>query len=477
MPFGFVLWAASLCGQIKTFIKPDQINPSDKIGAVGLFQDKAKSDIAIVYQDRTLSSSKALYAVYSQNGNLESNSKLSNSYSNPEPKEFFTLKNKSFAVSGYAKISGGSTISYTTFYDSNLTEFRTYGIDTSFEQLTQFSDSKIAAIAEFHDTASVSSSEFGFSALNYLGELEWTITLRSILGLSPSDSVKHYVGSIDTYNDTLYALITSKTEVNMIAKINTLGNHFSLDSIGVGNSAYAINVGPNGSILTYDYGTYPNYTLTHIHRNWKNEVTWVFKGADSTLYRSDFKDGIIEGDTFSFISRMVHLNASSSITSHSRLTQLSTVDGALLFTKEYTDASKSFSMQNLIRSNDGGFLISGMIEEDSPWISYLFKTDSVGNIYESDIGTIFPPTNSIYQSRERATFSLHPNPSSTNLTLELNTNQTVNYTLQNLNGQTMLEGSFEHTTQIRTSSLPNGIYFLHLQCEGILETRKIVVQR
>jgi hypothetical protein len=71
---------------------------------------------------------------------------------------------------------------------------------------------------------------------------------------------------------------------------------------------------------------------------------------------------------------------------------------------------------------------------------------------------------------------IYPNPTSSTLYLELNSNQTVNYTLQNLNGQTMLEGRFERSTQINTANLPNGIYFLHLQGEGIFETRKIVVQ-
>ncbi|MCB0738643.1 MAG: T9SS type A sorting domain-containing protein [Bacteroidetes bacterium] len=72
---------------------------------------------------------------------------------------------------------------------------------------------------------------------------------------------------------------------------------------------------------------------------------------------------------------------------------------------------------------------------------------------------------------------IYPNPTSSTLYLELNSNQTVNYTLQNLNGQSLIEGRFVGSTQINTANLPNGIYFLHLHGDGVLVIRKVVVQR
>jgi hypothetical protein len=145
--------------------------------------------------------------------------------------------------------------------------------------------------------------------------------------------------------------------------------------------------------------------------------------------------------------------------------------GYLLNIQTYAQLADIYSSQ-IARTNNKGEILS----DSSLFQSYYwpFKDVSLFDPFADNTDT----TN-IGMKAFKNSYSLriYPNPTSSTLYLELNSNQTVNYTLQNLNGQSLIEGRFVGSTQINTGNLPNGIYFLHLQGEGILETRKIVVQR
>jgi hypothetical protein len=379
------------------------------------------------------------------------------------------LKNKAFAVSGNANLSGGYPISYTAFYDSNRTEHRVYGADTNFSALTYFGASNLTAILNLNDTSGgIPKYEFGLSSIDLQGNINWSVALRSILGLLTTDSVKHTITAIDVYNDTLYALLTSSTFINLLARLDQNGNLLDKDTIkDVDCSPFQIKVGTSGVIFIYSIGTFPNYTVTLKHRNWNNEVTWIYKGKDSTEYRSDFMDGIIEGNLFSFISRMVHLNSTSTISSHSTLCQISTLKGEVVFTKEYIDTVKSFSLMNLVRAEDGGFLMTGAIEENAPWISYLFKTDPSGNIYESDIGTIFPSSNSIFENPIESGILIYPNPTDGLLHIEALSNSIANISIYDSFGRIIKERTVKDSnTNHDLTELSPGVYFIRVEDEN-----------
>ena len=71
--------------------------------------------------------------------------------------------------------------------------------------------------------------------------------------------------------------------------------------------------------------------------------------------------------------------------------------------------------------------------------------------------------------------SIYPNPSHSSLTISIEASNKIEYSLQNLNGQIISSDSFEKETVLDVSNLSSGLYFLQLQGEGILETRKIIV--
>ncbi|MBP6456457.1 MAG: T9SS type A sorting domain-containing protein [Chitinophagaceae bacterium] len=81
-------------------------------------------------------------------------------------------------------------------------------------------------------------------------------------------------------------------------------------------------------------------------------------------------------------------------------------------------------------------------------------------------------------------YDIYPNPSNNelNIDLNLNNNQNVAYSLVNMVGQKVVDKKKENVTsginklQINTSSLPNGIYFLHLSVGDRNLSNKIIVQ-
>ena len=118
--------------------------------------------------------------------------------------------------------------------------------------------------------------------------------------------------------------------------------------------------------------------------------------------------------------------------------------------------------------------MTGSIVENSPWISYLFKTDSLGNIFESDIGTTFPQT-AISEISENPKFFVYPIPASSMINRVCASKGIISYRLVDISGKIVHSGQLQGTSEIDVSDYPNGIYFLQLREEGILETRKIII--
>ncbi|MCB0482090.1 MAG: T9SS type A sorting domain-containing protein [Flavobacteriales bacterium] len=200
--------------------------------------------------------------------------------------------------------------------------------------------------------------------------------------------------------------------------------------------------------------------------------------TDETYYPEKV---FIENSTINLLSH--HISPSSN---YRQLTILG-FDGQVLGKYKFSPQDENnFAPRGICRTIDRGFLFN-MYGYTTDYDGFLVKADSCLNavglpntLYS--FSKIENPdcfqANSTYEFEASILkYKIYPNPTSSTLTLELNTNQTVNYTLQNLNGQILQQGSFERSTQISTSNLANSIYFLQIKGNGILETRKIVVQR
>ena len=71
--------------------------------------------------------------------------------------------------------------------------------------------------------------------------------------------------------------------------------------------------------------------------------------------------------------------------------------------------------------------------------------------------------------------TLYPNPIKDVLTINLNGNNSYNYTILNLSGAIMFNGKIKNSPHhIKLNNLSSGIYFLKVTSEQGVEMRKIV---
>lgn len=74
-------------------------------------------------------------------------------------------------------------------------------------------------------------------------------------------------------------------------------------------------------------------------------------------------------------------------------------------------------------------------------------------------------------------FSIYPNPVENNLNITLDINENANVSIYNASGQIVLSKDFVNTTNLNTSNLSNGIYFIRLQTENGIAHQKIQVSK
>ena len=187
--------------------------------------------------------------------------------------------------------------------------------------------------------------------------------------------------------------------------------------------------------------------------------------------------------------------------------------GTLLWSKTYGDTGKE-SAYSIIENQDGSFMIAG-----GTWISggaYLIKTDSIGNSgcnesspstvtntpsiqYPSSVfspgvcDTIISPTNDVDSSNTSYTlcplithvmeklgndFKFYPNPTTESITIELADVKTdAKVILTNSIGQVILTKNYSFTDIINLDlDYPKGLYFLTLETQGKILTKKIVLE-
>lgn len=121
---------------------------------------------------------------------------------------------------------------------------------------------------------------------------------------------------------------------------------------------------------------------------------------------------------------------------------------------------------------DGGYIISGMADSQSPTIiqAYLIKTDSLGN---SSVTTGIP--NQI----SSATISVFPNPSSGVFTFSCVDDEIKEIEIYNSLGEIVYEGTISnHQTTFDMADKPNGIYFYRVSgLNGIIGEGKLILNK
>ena len=136
----------------------------------------------------------------------------------------------------------------------------------------------------------------------------------------------------------------------------------------------------------------------------------------------------------------------------------STLTYTYLGTDEWSNTNQDLadSHQNLVDFNSG----HQMIAEHSA--TYFTNLDNA--------------LNTGIQTLEQTSFSLHPNPATETLTVQTAATGIQHYTLTDVSGKQLLNGTFSNTRTLDLRILPKGIYLLSIQNNKGEVSRKFVKQ-
>ena len=139
-----------------------------------------------------------------------------------------------------------------------------------------------------------------------------------------------------------------------------------------------------------------------------------------------------------------------------------------------------YTITNLQKTLEGGFALTFEHPSvtDAPW--YLVVTDSNMLINSKPFWHKFysgdtNKTIEISEDGQKFSVGVFPIPVDEKLNISFNKSLNASFELRALNGLTLLIGQFENSVRLDVSNIPNGIYFLQIRGEGILETRKVIV--
>lgn len=79
-------------------------------------------------------------------------------------------------------------------------------------------------------------------------------------------------------------------------------------------------------------------------------------------------------------------------------------------------------------------------------------------------------------TQESKGFKAYPNPSNGRFTVQLGNNDLARYSLYNINGIKVSEGTFKSETTINTVNALQGIYLLELKRNYTREVHKVIIR-
>lgn len=395
-------------------------------------------------------------------------------YGGAIPKKLSKIGDSKIYLIGSGDDSLGRFTTFNYMYDENWNVLWSKGYDSRYGEIEILNDSVGIAPVFFRNYRR------GIGAIDLnTGDTIWTKSYQSVLGLHDSVIKDYNISNIVHYDTTIYSLfINSNGDSNLLTSLDFKG---TLSLKTVTPPKFNILLISNSELLTYRvrYDILPEipFEFYSISNNTFNRINF----STNNLTQRVSNGGLIKvnnGFIIAFKERFVDFKNNNWISS---LYKFNTRFEKIGFVC-YSINMNEMDFMSIQSYHDKCFFITGYSNFLSPENnSFIMKTDSNGFVSNP---TLFPlvvdtSLSVLTENIEKhdSQIKIYPNPASHQLTIELGSSQTAHYSIQILNGQEVQSGSFEQTTNLDLSKQPNGMYFLHLQGDSILETRKIVVQR
>jgi hypothetical protein len=469
---------------------------NNSVGGTAQVVDESKQRVLCMWNANWTGNSSSRFAYYNTNtGNLVKHFDLvKGSYLYESAERFIQFNDNSFLIGGGGANpnSNGNYTNHTLIADSNGTIHFFRHLTEHLRYETKTSDSSFIALE--------GGTTFYLTHFNTKGDTLWQIPYSQLLGISALDSTYSYnLLQMECIAGECLAWLKHKSiEQQLIFHFNPstgiVSKRDTLNIVGFVKGNRLNEKGWDGYVFIYSDSS-KSQKISFLNASFNSQ--WEIR--QSANLGIDLKYAFINNDS-DLVFSVWYSSKFRTYSTHT-YSRIYAVDftGNESFAAQYFDTIREYRCSPKHQFEDGGYLLNIQ--------SYHHIAESFGSlIARSKIdGTVidtakergwngsgpfkdvplFDPfadntdTTNIGMKAFKNSYSLriYPNPASSLLSVELTHLQIVDYQIQNLNGQTLLKGHFERSTQISTSNLPNGIYFLHLKGEGIIETRKIVVQR
>jgi len=457
------LFAIDASSQV-SFLKKDQIAVKYRLSAVDIVS--VASEYRLLYFDNDVIDKKTLVAQYDSLGNLITSTKLTNSY-NGSPDDFQYLSNGNILLNG---TSGYTNYNYVYEPNGNVIWSKSKDSNFSVRQAREYVEGSIVGQGEFFDPNGEVHA-YSYSRLDLAGDTVWNVPDWKLFSKAKNDSVGFWMVSHTYFLGHYYSIWRDASLTNnVLFKIDTTGRLIKSDTLAESQVIEIIGT-PKGVLVFSSKKNHweGGYSVGLLDQNF--QYKWRIKRDDT--HQNFVNDVVVDSRNEKVYILESHRIANSNFISKIKNISL---QGVEMKTFEFNTLRDTLAFSKLDLGIESGFILTGTTLKLSPWESIIAKTTANAEIESSEISIEFLSSNA-YESILPRIITIFPNPTSSSLSISMGIESAIRYGLINSTGQSVKSGNFQKTTQLDVSDLPNGIYFLQLQGEGVRETRKVVISR
>ncbi len=469
-----VLCSYSLLGQSVTFFTQNQNDfGGDKIFHEFL-HEFPEGGFVSGYQVDYRTQKRLAYEYFNENGNFVKKFFPSLPYGNPQIGFTQAFKNKQVFVSGVGETANGNR-RFSYCFDS--TGAVQWSFNDSMTINIIYEETETNYFAQLHsskDTGNVVSGS-NLVRINREGHITWAkpfndLYQQILLDTGPATSL---VMGIKLFNDKyIFHLVNrSSFEYNKIAIFN---KGFQLVAEQrINNLNYFL---PTQSGITHDEKVgstaYPRYKINFL--DWDLETKWVFNSDSGEV--NYLNNGGLTSIGRNFCFHSTHKDSSYKWKDEAMIFYNFKGDKVRECRYEFKTAFQYVARQSTI---DGGLIFYGRPAEWYQFKVGIFKTDSLGLVYNTDIICDCKDFNVgvSEQSPKPLVVKVFPNPATDKINVLLSHQQKATITLHNLNGQIVHTQQAELNSNIVDISMfEAGVYIVEVESSSGSEVLKFVKQ-
>ncbi|MCB0480772.1 MAG: T9SS type A sorting domain-containing protein [Flavobacteriales bacterium] len=461
--------------QDTNWIKGHQMN-FDKVGMNPILeQGKILASCNVRFQG---GSYFHVLAEYNRNGDFVQKTTFLKQYYDLTVGQWLSFSNGNilFLGDGQNPNSGTDYQNFSVLFDKTGNVIQRLHHDSSFTHIAKNNDSSFYGI-DYLDSSCV-------GLYNSVGKALWRKSMKTLLQLQPTDTILNYkFHNIKSYNDYfLLVYLDKRIDKYRFLKFNQSASKLTEDTIEL-NGLHDFQPAWGGYVVNTRYTDTVEYVK---YINKESQIVWEKQHFAKKMvwYNSMF----INNSNRIVVPVVFTYPDSSKVYSNQHyFTRVFIYDSLGNETDIYEYRMKNYAvnMSVIDQFSDGGYFLGygSYAQLADLHGSLMCRTNKKGEIPDSSFYgyAAFPDVSvkdsSISVARLKKVSSIHvyPNPSKTHLTVSTSGRGTMKVKMQNIGGEVLLECSFKTQIDIDISNFPNGLYFLEILGEGILETKKMII--